>query len=518
MERSSREERTRRLISQGLDPGLVGVPEDEVDEVRECVPQKKKKGRKEYIPCPGKVILNRNGAILSFFEQLYDPISKKSQFAHIHNELVEFVEAVTDPFDETQIYVPLENDLLIKGFVNLASYVKDYPSDLELLEEIKRFLHRYYDTSPANRDVMATYVMLTYICDKLPVMPLINFRGSRDTGKTRGATVLMKVCYRGMRASGAASFASIFREAERWRGTLLINEGDMGKSDETNELIKFLNERYERGGGVWRSTPKTFETEVFNAFGPTIITTRAEIADDALESRCFLILSERTDRVDIQSNLPPSFEEEAAELRAMLMTFRFKWYPLFENDYNLNFKGISTRLNQILQPMASLAKLIDPIFYHKIQSIAETFQQKQIDATSNSEDGLIVRAYFRLEQENAEVAEYNKCREFDEHRERKPINATTISNMIKELGGELAAIRVGKRATALKFSQKPVKINGRSYREYFISTAKHRQQLIRMYLPLEERPMEERGGQMTIEAPPSYFSTEGTDASTVSKE
>jgi len=505
-ELTARQKRTKKLIEEGLDPQLISSPKRVTFDDENSKNQRKQKVT--YIPCPGNVIIDRQGKMTTFFEQLFDPVNKVTQFALMRGDKIERVNDVMDPFDDMIRYIPLADELLEKGFVSIARNVIGYESELALFNEIKRYIHKYYDTNSTMEDVLAAYAMLTYIYDKAPVMPIINFRGTKDTGKTRGANVLMKICYRGMRASGAASFASLFRAAERWKGTLLINEGDMSNSDETCDRTKYLNERYERDGGIWRTNPNTLDPEIFRAFGPTIITTRAEFGDDALESRCFLIISERTDRDDILLNLPPSFDEEATELRGKLLSFRFRWYPKFQNDYGLKFAGISTRLNQILQPLASMAKIIDPEFYQRIETIAHSFQEKQIDAVANSEDGLIIRAYFRLESDNIEVDRHNQGVEFDERWERKPITASNLASAIKELGGDVSATKIGRRASGLGLLQKATKSAGKSHREYYISTTKNRQQLIRAYLPKEERcVVEGEVGQATLDGPSPIIST-----------
>jgi len=135
-------------------------------------------------------------------------------------------------------------------------------------------------------------------------------------------------------------------------------------------------------------------SEVFTVFGLKIIATRQGFPDDALESRAFVITMRTS--ADKKKNLPPEAFEQAQFLRNKLLAFRFDNLDSFANDYDLEFPDVNPRLNQILQPMASLAKSKIPSFYQEIESIAQKLAEALVEERAKSLDGLIVRAYFLL--------------------------------------------------------------------------------------------------------------------------
>jgi hypothetical protein len=429
----------------------------------------------QTIPVVGKVFCNGIGEPRVIIEETYNPDGGNAGFA-VWNEAskkVDYVSSFGDPENESISYVPTEGDLLYKGFISLPSGVTEYGSDLGLICEIKDFIHRYFETSDLNERLLSAWIMLTYVHDKCESMAFINFRGPRGVVKTTGAMVLLSLCYRGMRASGCSSYSTMFRETERWNGTLLINEGDLSRSDESRELTKYINERYQKGGGVWRHNKETKQTEVFTAFAPTIITSRQVFGDDALESRCLTIKCSGLTRKDIPLNLDEDFRKEARQIRNKLLMFRFRNYARFNPKEKVRYEGVNERLNQVLQPIHAIFEMIDPALPSEVISIASEAQESQVDANANSIDGTIVRAFALLKRKEA-MNDSPICK-----------SANALSEAALQIGSELSAGRIGKRMAALGFKQKKTKDgNGR---DYYMDSSEIWERLATEYIPADER-------------------------------
>jgi len=336
-------------------------------------------------------------------------------------------------------YAPISEDIdiLEKKILLLPTYPANYESETKLLRDVQRFIHQWCEIDLDTERLLAGYVMLTWIKDKCPTMPIINARGRSGTGKSRLLEALRQICYRGMRASGCLSLSSMFRTEGRWKGTLCINEGDLKNSSETSDIVKYLNERYEKGGNVWRTNPENLKSEYFDAFGPTIVTTRYQYKDDALESRCFTILMKERTRRDIYLNLPEEFRDAGASLRNQLLSFRFRRLGGFTNDYTLEFDGLSPRMNQILQPLASLAKEVDADLYQELVELALHLQDRMIEAMAETPEGQIFSAFLDLEEsgEDSKIA----------------FTPKEISERIALNGGDLPPTSVGIRMIPLGF-------------------------------------------------------------------
>ena len=370
-------------------------------------------------------------------------------------------------------FVPIDDDLLRKGKILLPSSVEEYGTEENLLAEIISFGTKYVEVDPTNLELTSLQKMTEWLLEKLPVLPIINPRGGADTGKSRFGNVLWQVSFRGMRADGVLSLSSLFRNAEKWRGTLYVNEADIdektrSEDSESSQQVKFYNSRYERDAAVWRTNKETLKPEVFDSFGPTILVTRKGFHDDALESRCLVVPMYGRTRTGIRLNLASEFYEQALHLRNKLELFRLRNLQRFSNDFDLEFNGVSTRMNQILQPMASLAKAHLPSLYPKIESLARQLSEKVVEQRALSDDGMIVRAYLAVDPQ------------------LNGISASSIAEYIRtEFGPEVKAERIGRRARSLGFVSFRASGGGR-YR-FLKLESDHAIRMLNKYVPAEER-------------------------------
>lgn len=119
-----------------------------------------------------------------------------------------------------------DNNIIKNGVVLLPSEPAEYGSKGELIEGIRRYLHRYLDVSPAFEDVAAHYVLFSWLYDAFNEVPYIRFQGDYGSGKTRALLVVGSVCYKAFFASGASTVSPIFHILDAFRGTLILDEAD----------------------------------------------------------------------------------------------------------------------------------------------------------------------------------------------------------------------------------------------------------------------------------------------------
>lgn len=73
---------------------------------------------------------------------------------------------------------------------------------------------------------------------------------------------------------------------EKVKGTLILDEADLRFSDTTNEIIKMLNNGFQKGNPIMRACGEDFEPQVYDVYCPKIIGGRMKFRDEATESRC----------------------------------------------------------------------------------------------------------------------------------------------------------------------------------------------------------------------------------------
>lgn len=80
---------------------------------------------------------------------------------------------------------------------NLPSKAQDYSNDEELYEEVKRFIYEHIDLpDPAGYDVLACWVLATWLIELWKSAPYLQFYGPHETGKTRSLEALSAISYR----------------------------------------------------------------------------------------------------------------------------------------------------------------------------------------------------------------------------------------------------------------------------------------------------------------------------------
>jgi hypothetical protein len=281
------------------------------------------------------------------------------------------------------------NNLIKNEVVLLPSEPLIYESEQVLVSEIIDFIHRYADLSPIFEQVAGHYVLLTWLYDAFNDLPYLRLRGDFGTGKTRTLLTIGSLCYKPFFASGASTVSPIFHTLDAFRGTLIFDEADFRFSDERSEIVKILNNGNVRGMPVLRTImnqQREFNPQAFHVFGPKIVATRGSYEDRALESRFITEeMGARPLRDDIPINLPPSFRDEARELRNKLLLYRFHRRHETKLNSTLVDAMLEPRINQIMLPLLSVVS--NPLLRCELRKAAERAQLAII-----AERGLLMEA------------------------------------------------------------------------------------------------------------------------------
>jgi hypothetical protein len=222
-----------------------------------------------------------------------------------------------------------------RGLVTFPSGVEDYGSLREVLEEIKSYIHRYADLPPFLVEMIAHYVLMTWMYDRFGAVPYLRLLGEPGTGKTRILQIVQQLSYRAISLGPGSTTSPLFRAQDRFRGTMILDEADFGKSDLQSDVVKILNGGYLKGTLVTRagSADSDFEPTPFNVYGPKVIANRERFGDRALETRCLTFhTTERTIRPEVPRQLPESFYQEGARLRNKLLKWRLSEYQSITPD------------------------------------------------------------------------------------------------------------------------------------------------------------------------------------------
>lgn len=253
------------------------------------------------------------------------------------------------------LFSPLKpNSWFIENWLIIFSWwLTDYWDNNKLITEIKSFIHKYVDIQEELEIVCVYYILMTYFFDKFTEVPYLRVIWDYWSWKSRFLKTIWWLCYNPIMVNWWLSSSALFRILDMVKGTLVFDEADLRQSDTTNEIVKILNNGYQKWQSIIRADWNKFEVNSYSVFWPKVIWSREDFKDKALESRCITFIMKRTNRDDIKRNLDDEFEKEALELRNKLMNYRYKNY----NNISLKeevIEWLEPRLNQIINPILSI--------------------------------------------------------------------------------------------------------------------------------------------------------------------
>jgi len=365
----------------------------------------------------------------SIAEMVYDPQTRKGMFILRGKDgSLKEVNKVVGPDGCT--YLPMKGDLIEKGIIRLPTQASSFGSEGELLQTIRRFIHTYVEVPAVFETIASHYVILSWLSDCIPVVPYLRALGDYGTGKTRFLQTVGSLCYTPIFVAGSVTAAPIYRILEMVGGTLIIDEADFRMSEAWVDIVKILNCGYQKGFSVLRceQSGQTFDVKAYDVYGPKVIASRQPWKDQALESRCLTVRMHGLSRGDIPLMLPPSFYDEAMEIRNQLLSFRLQNYGEIEIDYSNYSLDVEPRLAEIYLPLKSI--IADPKAQRQLDEFITQYHRKMVSDRGMTLEATVLGAIIELFNEGKPlfvkaVTERANAKLRDEAAGDKPFQLTT---------------------------------------------------------------------------------------------
>ncbi len=300
------------------------------------------------------------------------------------------------------VYVPFADDVT-RDHLLLAGGYAEYNTDRELLAEVESFLRSQVDISERDLKLVSTYVLLTYLVDRMKTIPYLRAVGDTGSGKTRLISAVGSLC-RMPCFTVSITAASLFRVIDKYAPTMVIDEANFEKgSDDATALMQISLSGYKNGNSVLRTeknrhgelTPKSYKT-----FGAKIYA-GIKISDSpAFENCCHKIVMQETKRSDIELIVSDEDELRAETLRNRLTLWRLRNFDMDVKakiksaQQELKKKPISKRLVEISLPLFALIEDKDTRddFIASLQTRTTTAASEKSDTT----DGQIIEIIWNL--------------------------------------------------------------------------------------------------------------------------
>jgi hypothetical protein len=260
------------------------------------------------------------------------------------------------------------------------------------------------------------------------------FYGTKETGKSRAGELLAELAFRAERSTSPTE-AVMFREADYYKTSLIIDEIKLLGQDGNKEVLQLLKSRYKRGIRVSRvNINKNGEDaiEKYDVFGATVLCTTEKVGE-IIESRTILFTMTKNSNPAVERAIDPA---RAAALREQLLLFRFKF--LAAAIPTPIKPAARRRLGEILTPLLRILLLCAPENTDMMASfntfISDIEKDREVDKTDTHEYELLQGLAAMLKENKTETNAAEITRRLNQKREKDDLlKPRWISDSLKRL-------------------------------------------------------------------------------------
>lgn len=387
----------------------------------------RKKKKDEELPEQTSLIIDYENEVM--IEQVLK--ERKSRFC-IYNNKTKKIKYKDSVEYQGKTYIPIYGEEIEKRVILLPEEPEQYNSDEELDIQISEFINKWLDVPKEFLQFAIWNIKRSWVFERFHTINYLRALGDTGQGKSRFLDALGYLHYKPMATSGATTSAPIFRFIDKWRGTIIMDEADFSKSDESQDIIKIINMGYEKGKFIMRCDQNDAKKiNFFDPFCPKVIATRKTFTDKAVESRCITQVMVGTKRKDIPYNINNNFWIDVKDITNKLLMWRFNHFFNINPELNieLDIPGLEPRVKQIVSSLINLFGKNEKEL-ERFKNFIINYQEDLIEERKNSFDGQIVG----IIQNYMENGEMNiSCQEITEKMSFN-VSPRTISSHLKSLG------------------------------------------------------------------------------------
>jgi len=201
------------------------------------------------------------------------------------------------------------------------------------------------DLSDEYRAILASFILYTWVADRLPTAVYLSVIGLPGSGKTNLLEVLALLCRRALLVSDITP-AATWDACSKYNPTLLMDE----------------NEWQARGGSRIRQQLRAGTTQNLlakrmhrtgHSFGPKVLSSLGPPDDPALLSRCIRIPMTETSRTDLIKPTDPRLLQLTDEFQKQLLEFRLAHYKSIRPAVIPGAEKLRPRSRDLLNSLAA---------------------------------------------------------------------------------------------------------------------------------------------------------------------
>lgn len=244
----------------------------------------------------------------------------------------------------------------------------------DVFDKIREELDNHIDFYDSRYlDVVACWVIGTYLFSAFSAFPYLFISGPRGSGKTKVLDVLNHIVFN-PESTSSITPSSMFRLIEANKCTLLIDEAEMLRQGEHSQELKLiLNAGYKPGKPVVRTNAdKEMRVEKFDVYSPKALASINKV-DSTLISRGIEISMIKTSNKSMGNRRVTessgSWTTIRCHLYRFLMNHSLKVKEIYESSEAIN--RLQCRKNELWSPLLAIALYIDKGLFERMVVIAE---------------------------------------------------------------------------------------------------------------------------------------------------
>ncbi|MCX5804053.1 MAG: CHC2 zinc finger domain-containing protein [Proteobacteria bacterium] len=382
------------------------------------------------------------------FPGLVDLVEYEGQPAYLIKEVKTFSIEKSVAIDGKVFFPPTKDQIpfLLPDGERVRAFIEDSKETDHLLYDdiLEQFIRMFELPSNKHYDLLALWLMHTYLMEKFEYSPQLCFFATDTRGKSTTGQALIYMAYRGIYVENVRE-AFIFRMAEYFGTTIFFDIFDIWKDIKSSQSEDAFLQRFQRGAVVPRvinpELPPFEDIRFFKIFGPTIYATN-EATHRVMEGRGIVINMPKTDRVFKEK---PT-KEGLLTYKERLVAFRARHL----DDVLPDAESISLhRLGDILGPLHKILKLVCPEREQILLDLTKELEEERKMNKSQSQDARIIEAIINLEStvERGELSNKAITEKFNEELlEKFKLPPERIGRRIKALGIPTKRISGGRMA------------------------------------------------------------------------
>ncbi|MBI3455462.1 MAG: hypothetical protein HY002_06715 [Candidatus Rokubacteria bacterium] len=235
------------------------------------------------------------------------------------------------------------------------------PSIAEVLALIVHALDRHMEfPRREHRTLVAVWALATYFFLAFVTFPRLALSGEPESGKSKLLELLRAFAWNALLIITPTP-AVLFRLAQEFRPTLLLDEMEKLGKEDTREILAILNSGYKVGACVPRvEGERARHVEPFAVYGPLAFAA-IKATNLVTESRCIpLVLLRGVDKAKINAEVDPNadlFARIRAECYRLLLA---RWRDVAAASHAVAFpEWLNGRARELWKPLFALAELAD---------------------------------------------------------------------------------------------------------------------------------------------------------------